>query len=113
MFSDMNFRNHIPRFPAFRFALCFVLYPVLSPISSWAATDWSDDIPYFVLSTELPEVRDSLLNANIDLAKQAGVDDFRLDTFEHIEPIPGWSTVAVHAPRPAKTSFCGLSIGAE
>jgi len=35
--------------------------------------------------TELPEVRDYLLNANIGLAKQAGVDGFRLDTFKHIE----------------------------
>ncbi|MBI4808289.1 MAG: alpha-amylase [Nitrosomonadales bacterium] len=35
--------------------------------------------------TELPEVRDYLLQANIDLAKQAGVDGFRLDTFKHIE----------------------------
>ncbi len=35
--------------------------------------------------TELPEVRDYLLNANIELAKQAGVDGFRLDTFKHIE----------------------------
>ena len=35
--------------------------------------------------TELPEVRDYLLNANIDLARQAGVDGFRLDTFKHVE----------------------------
>ena len=35
--------------------------------------------------TELPEVRDYLLNANIGLAKQAGVDGFRLDTFKHVE----------------------------
>jgi len=35
--------------------------------------------------TELPEVRDYLLQANINLAKQAGVDGFRLDTFKHIE----------------------------
>ena len=35
--------------------------------------------------TELPEVRDYLLNANIGLAKQAGVDGFRLDTFKHLE----------------------------
>jgi glycosidase len=35
--------------------------------------------------TELPEVRDYLLNANIALARQAGVDGFRLDTFKHIE----------------------------
>jgi alpha-amylase len=34
--------------------------------------------------TELPEVRDYLLNANIGLAKQAGVDGFRLDTFRHV-----------------------------
>jgi alpha-amylase len=35
--------------------------------------------------TELPEVRDYLLNANISLAKQAGVDGFRLDTFKHVD----------------------------
>ncbi len=35
--------------------------------------------------TELPEVRDYLLNANIKLAKQAGVDGFRLDTYKHVE----------------------------
>lgn len=35
--------------------------------------------------TELPEVREYLLNANIGLAKKAGVDGFRLDTFKHIE----------------------------
>jgi alpha-amylase len=35
--------------------------------------------------TELPEVRDYLLQANINLAKQAGVDGFRLDTFKHVE----------------------------
>lgn len=35
--------------------------------------------------TELPEVRDYLLNANIELARQTGVDGFRLDTFKHIE----------------------------
>jgi glycosidase len=34
--------------------------------------------------TELPEVRDYLLNANIGLAKKAGVDGFRLDTFKHV-----------------------------
>lgn len=35
--------------------------------------------------TELPEVRDFLLDANIALAKQAGVDGFRLDTYKHVE----------------------------
>lgn len=35
--------------------------------------------------TELPEVRDYLLNANITLAKEAGVDGFRLDTFKHVD----------------------------
>lgn len=35
--------------------------------------------------TELPEVRDYLLDANIALARQAGVDGFRLDTYKHIE----------------------------
>ena len=35
--------------------------------------------------TELPEVREFLLNANIALAQQAGVDGFRLDTFKHVD----------------------------
>jgi alpha-amylase len=35
--------------------------------------------------TELPEVREFLLNANIGLALQAGVDGFRLDTFKHVD----------------------------
>lgn len=35
--------------------------------------------------TELPEVRKYLLDANISLAKEAGVDGFRLDTFKHVE----------------------------
>lgn len=35
--------------------------------------------------TELPEVRNYLLDANINLAKTAGVDGFRLDTFKHVE----------------------------
>jgi alpha-amylase len=35
--------------------------------------------------TELPEVRDYLLDANITLAKQAGVDGFRLDTYKHVD----------------------------
>lgn len=35
--------------------------------------------------TELPEVREYLLKANIGLARQAGADGFRLDTFKHIE----------------------------
>jgi alpha-amylase len=35
--------------------------------------------------TELSEARDYLLNANITLARQAGVDGFRLDTFKHVE----------------------------
>lgn len=35
--------------------------------------------------TELPEVREYLLQANIDLAKKTGVDGFRLDTYKHVE----------------------------
>jgi alpha-amylase len=35
--------------------------------------------------TELPEVREYLLQANIKLAKQTGVDGFRLDTYKHVE----------------------------
>ena len=33
----------------------------------------------------IARIGDSLLNANIDLAKQAGVDGFRLDTSKHFE----------------------------
>lgn len=36
--------------------------------------------------TELPEVREYLLKANIDLAARTGVDGFRLDTYKHVEP---------------------------
>jgi alpha-amylase len=35
--------------------------------------------------TELPEVREYLLHANINLAKQTGLDGFRLDTYKHVE----------------------------
>jgi alpha-amylase len=35
--------------------------------------------------TEIPEVREYLLQANIKLAKQTGVDGFRLDTYKHVE----------------------------
>jgi alpha-amylase len=35
--------------------------------------------------TEEPEVRKYLLDANIGLAKYAGVDGFRLDTYKHVE----------------------------
>ncbi len=35
--------------------------------------------------TELPEVRQYLLKANIDLAKRTGMDGFRLDTYKHVE----------------------------
>lgn len=35
--------------------------------------------------TELPEVRQYLLKANIDLAKRTGIDGFRLDTYKHVE----------------------------
>jgi len=36
------------------------------------------------LRTELPEVRDYVLEANIALARQTGVAGFRLDTYKHI-----------------------------
>lgn len=36
------------------------------------------------LRVELPEVRDHVLDANIALARQAGVAGFRLDTYKHI-----------------------------
>ena len=81
----MNFRNRIFRIPSFRFALCFLLFLVISPIPSWAATDCSDDMLHVVLIAELPEAGDALLNANIDLTKQADMDGFRLDTFKHNE----------------------------
>ncbi|MBL8290078.1 MAG: alpha-glucosidase C-terminal domain-containing protein [Rubrivivax sp.] len=35
--------------------------------------------------TDLPEVRDHLIDANIALARRAGVDGFRLDTYKHVE----------------------------
>ncbi len=35
--------------------------------------------------TELPEVRNYLLDANLGLAAKAGVDGFRLDTYKHVE----------------------------
>jgi alpha-amylase len=36
------------------------------------------------LRTELPEVRDYVLNANIALARKTGVAGFRLDTYKHL-----------------------------
>lgn len=36
------------------------------------------------LKTEIPEVRDHVLAANIALAKRSGVDGFRLDTYKHL-----------------------------
>lgn len=36
------------------------------------------------LKTELPEVRDHVLGANLALAKASGVDGFRLDTYKHL-----------------------------
>jgi len=38
------------------------------------------------LRTELPEVRDFVLGANIALARASGVDGFRLDTYKHLGP---------------------------
>ncbi len=35
--------------------------------------------------TEVPEIRDYLLRANIELAKKSGVAGFRLDTYKHVE----------------------------
>lgn len=35
--------------------------------------------------TELAEVRDYLLDANIGLARRTGIDGFRLDTYKHVE----------------------------
>jgi alpha-amylase len=37
------------------------------------------------LKTEVPEIRDYLMNTNIQLAKLAGVDGFRLDTYKHVD----------------------------
>jgi glycosidase len=36
------------------------------------------------LRTEIPEVRDYVLAANIGLARRSGVDGFRLDTYKHL-----------------------------
>jgi glycosidase len=35
--------------------------------------------------TEVPEIRDYLLEQNIGLAKRTGIDGFRLDTYKHVE----------------------------
>lgn len=42
------------------------------------------------LRTELPEVREHVLAANIGLAKRTGVDGFRLDTYKHL-PSEFWA----------------------
>lgn len=34
--------------------------------------------------TEIPEVRDHLISANIGLAKRTGIDGFRIDTYKHV-----------------------------
>jgi glycosidase len=34
--------------------------------------------------TEIPEVRDHLIGANIGLAKRTGIDGFRIDTYKHV-----------------------------
>ena len=34
--------------------------------------------------TEIPEVRDHLISANIALAKRTGIDGFRIDTYKHV-----------------------------
>jgi glycosidase len=34
--------------------------------------------------TEVPEIRDHLINANIALAKRTGLDGFRIDTYKHV-----------------------------
>ena len=36
------------------------------------------------LKTEIPEIRDYLIAANIALAKRTGIDGFRLDTYKHV-----------------------------
>jgi glycosidase len=36
------------------------------------------------LKTEIPEIRDHLLAANMALARRTGVDGFRLDTYKHV-----------------------------
>ena len=36
------------------------------------------------LKTEIPEVRDHLINANIALARKTGVAGFRIDTYKHV-----------------------------
>ena len=38
------------------------------------------------LKTEIPEIRDHVLAANIALARRSGVDGFRLDTYKHLPP---------------------------
>jgi glycosidase len=36
------------------------------------------------LKTEIPEIRDHLINANIALAKKTGIAGFRIDTYKHV-----------------------------
>lgn len=45
--SENYFRKCHPPLHAFRFALCFLLCLVLSPIPSWAATNWSKEVLHF------------------------------------------------------------------
>jgi len=67
----MNFRKRPLRLPAFLFALCFLLHLVLAPIPSWAASDWSDDILYFVLIDRFAD-GDSTNNYKFELSNPGG-----------------------------------------
>lgn len=57
--------------------------------SNETGTCGNDDITTCVaglpdFKTELPEVRDYLINAHLSLAKRVGLDGFRLDTVKHV-----------------------------
>ena len=113
MFSDINFRERILCFPAFRFALCILLYPVLSPIPSLASSDQSNDILYIVRITELTEVSASLPNATSTWPSMLAWMASAWVLSNISRPIYGWCNAATHALRSAETSLCWPNIGAK
>jgi alpha-amylase len=61
------------------------------------------------LKTEIPEIRDHVLAANIALARRSGVDGFRLDTYKHL-PAAFW---AEHRKRTRAELGAGFHLLAE
>jgi hypothetical protein len=113
MFSDINIREYILCFPAFRFAQCILLYPVLSLIPSLAPSDQSNDILYIVHITELPEVSASLPNATSTWPSMLAWMAMAWVLSNISRPIYGWCNAATHVLRSAETSFCWPNIGAK